>query len=61
MLVRLHAVIVFLVAAAFAALFLFITARRALEHDVTGTIFAAALSVGLTWMAVRTFRRLQRR
>jgi len=57
---KLHAALRCCVAAVFAALFIFITARRALDADVTGTIFAAALSIGLTWATVRTYRRFQR-
>jgi hypothetical protein len=59
-LLKVRAAVFCVVAAVFAALFIFITARRALEGDVTGTIYAAALSVGLTWMTVRTYRRFQR-
>lgn len=59
-LLKLRAAVFCIVAAAFAALFIFITGRRALERDVTGTIYAAALSIGLTWMTVRTYRRFQR-
>jgi len=57
---RLNAALSCCVAAMFAALFIFITARRALDEDVTGTIFAAALSIGFIWATVRTYRRFQR-
>ena len=57
---KVNAAVSCVVVGAFAVLFIFITARRALERDITGTIFAAALSVGLVWATVRAFRRWQR-
>ena len=57
---RVHAALSVIVAATFAALFIYITGRRALERDITGTVFAACIGLGLSWATVRAWRRWKR-
>jgi hypothetical protein len=60
MIAKIDAALSCLFIGALAALFIFITARRAFEGDLTGTAFAAALSMAFIWMTVRAFRRWRR-
>ena len=57
---RVHAALQVIVAATFSALFIYITGRRALERDITGTVFAACIGLGLSWATVRAWRRWRR-
>ena len=57
---KVHAALFCIIAATFAALFIYITGRRALERDVIGTLFAAGLGIGLCWATFRAWRRWKR-